>query len=322
MEELKVKVNIAYVSSEMYSKYAYISMISLFENNKDINEILIYFIEDNIHENTKKQLIELCEYYNRNIKFISALEIYKSIVNIKSVTTHHKSLNIYASLFLTKIEDIDRILLIECDVIVNGPIIDLYKTDLENNYMSGLYMMFPAKYNIYDKNHPWYINGGIILFDLKKMREVESETNIIRYFEKSEGYESAETALYSLYMDKILPMDPKYHLIPEMLFFNQKQREVLNSSKEYYSNTIIETAIKNPVMIHYANSFYGRPWQKKCTHPLKNVYLNYMELSPWKGMLEDGDIDLKTKLTKYIFRLIPFSLFLLFRNLIIKKSKQ
>lgn len=293
-------MNIAYVSSEEYAKFAYTSILSLLDNNRDICDIRIYFIEDNIHAETRGKLIELVKGFNREIVFLKATDIYQPIKSIQTVTTHHDSLNIYASLFLTRIKDIDRILLIESDVIINGSISECYNVEMNGCLLSGLLMMLPSKYHIFDKEYPWFINGGILLFDLKKLRQYDSEKKIVQYFMNSKYKESAESALYSLYKDKVLPMLPRYHLIPEMILLNKKEREFFNKSTEYYSNEEYEDAKTNPIMIHYASSYFGRPWDIDCYHPYKENFIKYYENIPWN----DKYIRFKKRKVDYLIKFL------------------
>lgn len=311
-----MRLNVAYASSEKYAKYAYISLLSLFVNNKDIEEIYVYYIEENLKETTKSMIIQLVNSYKRTIEFIPLNDLCSSISDMSTIGAHHGSMNIYSSLFLTKIKNVERILAIECDVIVNGSLKELIDFDLKDNYLAALYIPFPKHNKLYNEKYPWFINGGISIQDLDKLRKDNSEQRVSKFFEDATAIEGAETTLYSLYMDNIFPIPPEYHVTPDMYFFNHKEREYIYGQQGYYSQNDLEKAIKYPVLIHYASSLYGRPWDKKCDHPRKDIFLKYLDMSPWAGELEDGDINKRNKLTKFAFKYLPFSLFLLLRRLI------
>jgi lipopolysaccharide biosynthesis glycosyltransferase len=41
--------------------------------------------------------------------------------------------------------------------------------------------------------------------------------------------------------------------------------------------------INNPVIIHF-NSYYGKPWDYYCIHPMKDIYLKIREQTPWSSL--------------------------------------
>lgn len=47
-------MNIVYSSSDSYAEIAGVSIVSLFENNKDIKEMVIYIIDNGISDSNKK----------------------------------------------------------------------------------------------------------------------------------------------------------------------------------------------------------------------------------------------------------------------------
>ena len=55
--------NVAYASDQNYAKHVGISLISLLENNKNLENIHIYIIEDNISEELKEKLLSIVNRY-------------------------------------------------------------------------------------------------------------------------------------------------------------------------------------------------------------------------------------------------------------------
>lgn len=54
--------------------------------------------------------------------------------------------------------------------------------------------------------------------------------------------------------------------------------------KTYYSQNEIENAKKKPKVIHFTGELFNRPWFLNCSHPMKQIYLDYLAKSPWKTM--------------------------------------
>ena len=56
-----------YTCDENYAPYAGISMNSLFENNRELEHICVYLVEDSVSEENKKRFIDQAEKYGREI---------------------------------------------------------------------------------------------------------------------------------------------------------------------------------------------------------------------------------------------------------------
>ena len=68
-------MNVAYHSSNEFSPILGVSITSLFENNKDFEEINVFIIEKAINKINKEKLLKLAQSYGRNIYFIDMPEI-------------------------------------------------------------------------------------------------------------------------------------------------------------------------------------------------------------------------------------------------------
>ncbi len=72
-------MNIIYASNNEYAKYLGISMISLFDNNKDLEKITVYILSQKIDSINTERLLKIANKYQRNIYFIDISEFEKHI---------------------------------------------------------------------------------------------------------------------------------------------------------------------------------------------------------------------------------------------------
>lgn len=310
-----MRLNVAYASSEKYAKYAYISLLSLFENNKDIDEIYVYYIEENLSDTSKNLLSKMVKSYDRKVEFIPLIDIWPSEIDINAILPIRGSVITYIRIFLTKLKGVDRILSLDSDVIINGSLRSLWELDLQDNYYSGVMMTIPKNHKSYDGTHDWYMNGGVVIQQLDKLREDNSHQKFVNFLRKYKNDATEEAAYYNIYIDKILPMMPEYNVESFSYLLTYQQREKLVNRRNYYSQECVDNAINKPVIIHYVHSFFGQPWEKKCSHPQKDIFLHYLNMSPWADELEEADICIRNKITRFVFMHIPFKLFLLLKLL-------
>jgi lipopolysaccharide biosynthesis glycosyltransferase len=128
-------VNIAYSCDQAYIHHTGISIISLLEYNKDLENIVIYFIEKEVGEISIRQLTDIVKSYGRTIKIFSFSAIC-SRLNISVVGRHIET--VYAKLFFSELPGIGKILYLDSDTIINGSLAELWNMDLDDNLIAGV----------------------------------------------------------------------------------------------------------------------------------------------------------------------------------------
>ncbi|MDF9844046.1 MULTISPECIES: glycosyltransferase [unclassified Paenibacillus] len=312
-----MRLNVAYATGEVYAKHAGISMISLFDNNKNFEEIYVYIIDNGISQNTKKKLLEISFEYNRKIIFIEFNDIC-DIRLFKDVGNYSKI--IFSKMYLHKIEEIEKIIYIDCDMIVKDSFYELWEMSMEKYLVAGVRMPTPIQYiqKFSSGNNDKYINGGFILFNLENWRSFNVEEKIKEFMvrHKNDIY-IEENIICNICKDSILVLHPKYNLNGLMIAFNSFQIKKISDEKNYYSQKLIEEAKNFPTIIHFSSEIYNRPWFRNCNHPYKDEYLKYLKVSPWSSMkLEKDNVQLKIRIRNALRIYLPFNIYLIIRKLL------
>lgn len=188
-----------------------------FSGHKSLNEIPIFFsTDDNYLQYLDVAIRSLIKNASRNYKYrivilntgldrektdkIKSLGDENFIINFVDIThsiqdIKHQLKNIYhfglASYYRLFIENLfteyDKILYLDCDIIVLGDISKLYFTDLEDNAIGGVveqFILHSPIFSHYTKeaigiDSKNYINSGIMLMDLAKLRELQIEEKFV-----------------------------------------------------------------------------------------------------------------------------------------------
>ena len=157
-------MNVAFSSDNKYVKQLEISMISLFENNKEKN-INVYVIDNGIEEKNKEKLNHIAKRYNNIIKYYGFNELTSGLETDKSFPVSS-----FGRIFLPRIKEIDKIIYFDCDSIIADSIESLYNIDISDYYVAGVQ---DTVYNFYkeliglDKDYR-YINARNDGFKFKK----------------------------------------------------------------------------------------------------------------------------------------------------------
>ena len=74
-----MRINVAYCTDERYCKIFTVSMVSLFESNKNVNGITVYCLEKGLSEKAKEEITAVVSKYNREIVYIPIQETCDSL---------------------------------------------------------------------------------------------------------------------------------------------------------------------------------------------------------------------------------------------------
>lgn len=319
---MKKILNCAYSFMDNYAQHAGLSILSLFDNNKEADEINVYIIEYGIGDENKERLKTIAQNYNRNIYFVDLENISKKM-NVE--TNFCRST--YGKLFLSQIENVDLMLTFDCDTIVSGSLLELLNVDMTNTLVAGVQdtvnPYFVYKIGLTDADR--YINcGGVILLNLALWRKMRIEDKCIDYVKSFDGNPPFvdQGTINHICKDYKKILNPQYNVINPMFMFSVEKIKKLFNMKTYYTQQEIDYAKINPKVIHYTGELYNRPWFLNCDHPLKDVYIDYLRKSPWKDYkLQYKKMSNNCIIQKWIYSNCPFFVYRLMIKFIYWRHK-
>lgn len=173
---------ICYCFDKNYAKYCSVSLISLILSN-GLNLKLYFVFDETVLEEDLKDLKSIVEFYSLNFSFIRA-----DTSLIKNFTLErYYTIGNYLRLLLPELlESEDLVLYLDCDTIVNHDLRTVWNVSLEKNYYAGvLDELAPSRSKIDPKYKFNYINSGVLLINLKQLRE---ERSLIEYINIHQNY--------------------------------------------------------------------------------------------------------------------------------------
>ena len=297
-------MNISYSCNDAYIEQTGISMISLFINNKEEDEINIYLVSKDISQNNIDVLKNICDQFNRNLIVVDFNEIAYDLC-LSSTGRHIET--IYTKVFFSRIKDVDKLIYLDSDTVVVSSLKELWEEPLDDCYM-GVVETLPTKYykelglSRYDR----FFNDGMALVNVEYCRKhdlIGQVLNVVGDFNGNPPTLS-EGALNKVCFGHVKYISPKYNLMAGLLYLCSLDAKYM-STVLHYTEDELRVSCKNPVVIHYLSAFYNRPWYKKCTHPYKDYYYNYKNISPWRDIpLRDGDLPIRIKLIDFLYKLL------------------
>lgn len=145
--------------------------------------------------------------------------------------------SVYSKIF----PELDKILSLDIDTIVTENIDELWDIDISNYYIAGV-----RDTPEFNKNG-LYINGGVLLCNLKKIREDKmDEKMIFRLNHYREEYAEQDT-LNKVYKNHILELPTEYNSHPLFMNYNPNKRKI------YHYAGIRNYFFVEPIVRYYLN---------------------------------------------------------------------
>ena len=315
-------INIAYSCDDHYVEQTGISIISLLENNREVDSICIYLISKNISNTNIQTLSDLISVYNRTLVVVNFDDICYDL-DISSIGRHIET--IYSKVFFSRIKDLEKILYIDSDTIVARNLDSLWNIDLEDVYMGVVETTSTQfKKQLGMPDNALFFNDGLALINVDYCRRNDLINKIKQVIKEYDGNPPllSEGALNKVCVGKVKYISLRYNLMSGILYGCLHDLDYMSACLHYTKEDLIDSC-KNPVVIHYLSAYYNRPWCKGCTHPLKDYYIKYKHLSPWKDTpLVHKPLSFKLRLFNYCIRIMGYRFFHKIRscgNLIIRK---
>ncbi len=206
-------MNIAIIYSPNWAEYVKVELYSLFKNNPSL--IKVYLISDEGGEIDTKPMLEYFD-DGYKIEFINAEDTFtKYITTNKNVSSRFTKFALYRLMLPEMIQE-DRVIHIDADAMVVGDIRELWNMNIGDNYIAGAIDIGADRYNLkrpiglgINDN---YVNAGVLLMNLKKIRE----DNIMKkwiYEANTKKYTCHDQCIINkICKDKISIMDNKYNV--------------------------------------------------------------------------------------------------------------
>lgn len=278
-------MNVVYTCDNNFVWIMGISMISLFENNRDMEDLKVWLLGDNVSQESKDQLADIAAGYGRPCTVIDVPDLnipaeYTSARWPKSAFTR-----MFSGELMPTTED--RMLYLDCDIIVRGSLKGLEHHNMGGHAICAVKDCVSRGYKkkIGIEAEDSYVNAGVLLMDLEKMRELDIRAMMSDFVKEhaSDISYADQDILNGMFKGKFGVLDPVYDAMTLTCVYTYEQIRQIRHPSFYYSEGEIVKAQRNPVIVHYTTCMTNiRPWCEGSDHPFAADFDKYMQMSPWK----------------------------------------
>lgn len=299
-------MNIVYSASNLYAPLAGISMTSLFLNNVDAPEITVVILDNRIGAENKEKLQETAKKFGRELRFVPLAEVVQKV----SLDMKRWNISTFGRLFeASSLPDMDKVIHIDCDTIVDGSLQPLWETDIENAVLAASPDCISDGYktNIGMRPEELYIQAGVILLNLKRIRKLHLEDTFTAYLEK---YGEHLSFVDQEIINACVPAEEKrelplrYNSYSLLHYLTYEQVRQFKRVTHMVTKENFKDSLDHGVIYHFTwCALEGtRPWIEGDDHPKKERFLWYRSQSAWADMAPWQDTRKKSK--RYVTALV------------------
>lgn len=299
---IEEKAYIVAASNDLYVPYLSVMLQSIIEFSSLKHSYEFIIIHTDITEEHIRGLKRMTDCHsNFSMHFFNVSENMK---NYKALfISNHIKIETYFRLLLPDLlPDISKVLYIDCDVIANSDVFDLYNINLENYFIAGTADAdSAANYNT-DKDYKDYIDNviclsnpykylqaGIIVMNLSKFRgECDSRKLLDTALSRKWRFHDQDTLNY-LCKNEILFIDYAWNFVYDYNEAYRRSKNVIVNAPHYVFEDYMR-AKKNPKMIHF--SWVNKPWFSPGVHFGEKFWVIARKTPYYSEMLYKAENDL------------------------------
>ncbi len=310
----------AYSADDKYAHYLGISMKSLFESQQDFSKIHVIVMDCGIKEDNRQKLKDIAINAGGEITFANMQgQLEKLNLNLGDKTWFVAS---YARLFLADIvpDKYDKVLYCDCDTIIKDSLKGFWNVDFKDELIAGVQDTVD-KFFLKAVGLPEgikYINAGVLLVNLKLWREENIKEEFKKIIDRFNGKvpHHDQGIINCAGGERRIIVPIKYNLTSNNYSFDANTVKKMYFLDDYYSQSEVDAAIKNPVIVHFTTGLIGRPWEEGSNHPEREAFWNTVAKTPWNELEMLPDSRKKSlKIFTFVYEHIPRGLFIfLYRN--------
>lgn len=270
-------MNILFSINDNYIEHMKVLLFSILLHNRT-EKLFFYFIDGNLSKENKNILEDFVGDYNAEIIFVPIdKDVFKNAPKRKNISVE----TYYRLLAFELLPEVDKILYLDADILVTGSLAKLYNKDISRVCVAavsdqGLVQNDRRhKLQLGLKASDEYVNAGVLLMNLQRMRRSITGKTIFDFIEeKSHCLKYQDQDIINvLFRDELLLLEKKYNQSP--LYEDKEDFRSYFSAKRRY-----------PTIIHYMGE-ETKPWKEKIYgYKYLRIYYGYCKEAGAKALVK------------------------------------
>lgn len=257
-------MHIAFCCDDRYIIPASIMLESLMKNNKD-RHIIAHTFTDDLNDTSIKILRTLVEGYQGELQTHQVPKDAIDTMKNAPLAWEYLSITTYYRLMLPYVlnDTVEKILYLDCDVMVRKSLEEYYDCDLKDNYVAGAHDIEEAQHST-RLGLSSYVNAGVLVMNVKEIKQHFSMKKMLdemnRLMAQGELLCGDQDIINILFATKIYLFQDAFnyqHCIHKKYVLKHKEE------------------VENAAVVHFITS--DKPWFSTYVFPYTREYYGYLK---------------------------------------------
>lgn len=254
---------IAFCCDENYLIPVSIMLESFVKHNRNVY-IVVYSFQDDLSESAVKKIEEIIGKYGELRMCYLPRDAKKIIERAPSAGGYLISKAMYYRLLLPYVvkDEVDRILYLDCDILIRGNLWEVYQSELNGALIGGI-RDYNAEEFENSRGVSVYINAGVLLIDIKNMKKKYSKEKVLEEM-------SILIQRKNLFADQDIiniMFNNQIELLP-IIYNNHYLVQKRFALKEH-------KIMRDTIVAHFSSNV--KPWKKEYLFPYTKEYYAYLK---------------------------------------------
>lgn len=254
-------------------------------NLKSYKKVKVYVLTNSISKENKNS-VERSLNQERKIEVIWIGVNEEKVKDLK--VDGHISIEAYYRLLMADVlpEDIDKIIYLDCDLILNDDIGKLWNIEIGENFIlavvEGYASMSSSSLSNFYKElslppDSKIFNSGVLVINMKRWREFSVGNRIVNFIKKNKDriIWHDQDGLNAVLAGKWKELDPRWnvtsYLIEQYPFFKGS----------VFDKKTTEKIVKSAFIVHF--NMTSKPWHKYNKNIYNDLFYFYLDKTEWRG---------------------------------------
>ena len=305
-------MTIAYASDKNYAALTAISAVSALRHNPGARIVLLGY---NLEADAQELVCSRVEKAGGEFVYKDVSPAIGKLV--EQGVCPYTSYAAYARIFIPDVlEEEGRILYLDCDTLVDGPIDELFALDLQDKPFALGYdcILSSFKRYIHQPSELPYYNTGVMLIDLAAWRAHRCTERVLAELAHPSGPNPLgdQDIIVRVFPQETRPIDPKWNFLSQFFLLSYKglRRIVGEGENLLFSPKAYREARQHPVIYHFSGHTLGRPWFTSSRHPMRKLYQSVAQSADLASAAEQvRPMPMAYRVQYLFYRLLPQILF-------------
>ena len=176
---------------------------------------------------------------------------------------------------------LERVLYLDCDLIVVDRIEPVWETDLAGRPLAAvrnvtepqtLQRLLPALGLPADAP---YFNTGVLLLDLRAIRDGRWFERVLEFARANAPrlFWGDQDAMNAVLSGAYQPLHPRWNCMNSLFYFRY--------ARDVHGDAAVEEALRRPAILHFEGPDDVKPWNARSRHPRRAEYLRHLRAAVW-----------------------------------------